>query len=123
MQIDPAAIHSMRQTLTRPARRSAWMHLLAELLALAQGKAELVSHSERAWASATFAGSRHRVVLRFAGLDAQAAGEMFIDQLPEHEFTLPRQLVADAAVMAVTQTALPRPVLEVETELLLLEDS
>ncbi len=123
MQIDPAAIQTMRQAVQRPARRSTWLHLLSALLELGEGQAELISHTERAWASATFAGARHRVTLRFAGAAAVEAGERFIDKLPEHEFTVPRQLVADATVTAATHTALPRPCLDLEAELLLLDDA
>ncbi|WP_254912902.1 hypothetical protein [Novosphingobium sp. B 225] len=123
MQIDPAAQSAMRQLLTRPVRRSTWLHLLSALMELAEGQAELISHSERAWASATFAGTRHRVVLRFDGGTAVEAGEQFIDGLGEHEFTIPRQLVADAAVMEASHTALPQPCLEVTVELLLLDDA
>lgn len=126
MQIDPAAVQTMRQVLTGPSgqgkRRGTWLHLLSALMELAEGQAELVSHSERAWASATFAGARHRVSLRFTGAFAIEAGERFIDLLPEYEFTVPRQLVADAAVIAACHTALPQPMLEVQAELLLLDD-
>lgn len=122
MQIDPAAIQTMRQSLRRPSNRGGWLHLLSALMDLAEARAELVSHAERAWASATFAGSRHRVTLRFAGAAAVEAGERFIDMLPEHEFNLPRRLVADAAVTAAIHTALPQPCLEVEAELLVLDD-
>ena len=45
------------------------------------------------------------------------------DALPDHEFTIPRQLVADAAVVAVEHTTLPEQRLEVTAELLLLEDA
>ena len=123
MQIDPAAIQTMRHAVQHPTRRSTWLHLLAALMELGEGQAELVSHAERGWASATFAGARHRVRLRFTGAEAVEAGERFIDGLPEHEFTLPRQLVADATITAATHTALPQPCLEVEAELLLLDDA
>lgn len=127
MQIDPAAVQSMRQVLSAPGRhsqgRGTWLHLLSALMELAQGRAELVSHAERGWASATFAGTRHQVTLRFAGAEAVEAGERFIDQLPDHEFTMPRQLVADAAVIAASHAALPQPLLEVTAELLLLDDA
>jgi hypothetical protein len=106
----------------RPARRP-WLPLLSALLDLAQGKAELIRHSESPWASVTFAGSRHTVALAFAGVEAVKAGETLITALPEHEFNLPGQLVADAAVTAVTHSLLPKPRLEIELTLLLLEDS
>ena len=98
------------------------MPLVSALMELAGRKAELVRHSERSWASATFSGTRHTVVLSFAGAEAVAAGEQFIDALPEHEFAIAAHLVADAAVVAVEHYALPEPRLEVTAELLLLED-
>lgn len=118
MQIDPAAARSMQTAV----RRSPWLLLLSTLLELAQGKAELVRHAERSWASATFSGTRHSVVLSFTGADAIAAGEALIETLPDHEFTIPGQLVADANVIAAEHTTLPQPQLQLEIELLLLED-
>ncbi|MFC0590641.1 hypothetical protein ACFFF7_14610 [Novosphingobium aquiterrae] len=122
MQLDPAASQSMLRAACRPPRGRPWLPLLSALLALGQGKAELLSHAERAWASVTFSGTRHTVRLAFCGAEAVAAGEALIDALPEHEFAIPRQLVADAAVVAVTHSALPEPRLEVEVELLLLDE-
>lgn len=107
----------------RPARRTApWLPLLSAVLNLAGGRGELLRHAEQSWASVTFSGTRHTVALAFTGAEAIAAGEAFIDALPEHEFTVPRHLVADAAVVAVDHTTLPKPRLEVTVELLLLED-
>ncbi len=99
------------------------MPLLNALLELAGGKAELLRHAERAWASVTFTGTRHEVTLAFAGAEAVAAGEAFIAALPDHEFAIPRQLVADATVLSVEHTHLPEPRLAVEAQLLLLEDA
>ena len=121
MHSDPHAERAMVQT-ARHRPRGPWMHLLSALLGLAGGKAELIRHSERAWASVTFSGTRHTVVLAFTGAEAVAAGEAFIDALPGHEFTLPRQLVADAAVTSAAHVLLPEPKLSVEVELLLLEE-
>ena len=121
MHSDPASSRAMQATIARRPRRP-WMQLLSALLGLAQGKAELLRHSERAWASVTFTGSRHAITLAFTGDDAVAAGEAFIEALPEHEFTISGQLVADAAVVAVEHTALPEARLVVEVEVLLLEE-
>lgn len=123
MQIDPAANHAMLSATRRSAGRSPWLPLLSALLELAGGKAELVSHSERNWASVTFSGTRHTAVLSFTGPEAVAAGEAYLEALPEHEFTIPRQLVADATIVAVDHTTLPEPRLEVTAELLLLDDA
>lgn len=102
--------------------RGSWRALLTALIDMTGGKAELLRQAERPWASITFSGTRHTVALRFAGTDAVAAGEALIAALPEHEFTLPGQLVADAAVLAVEHEMLPEPRLTVEVELLLLDE-
>ncbi len=121
MQIDltlPETARSIRQR----SKRAPWLPLLSAPMELAGRKAELVRHSERSWASATFSGTRHEVVLSFTGAEAVAAGELFIDALPEHEFAIVGSLVADAAITAVEHTALPEPKLVVTAELLLLEE-
>ena len=115
----PRALH---EALHPPRTRRPWLPLLSALLDLAQGKADLLRHSEQPWASITFAGSRHTVVLAFTGMEAIEAGETLIAALPEHEFELPGQLVADAEVTSVTHNLLPEPRLEAELTLLLLED-
>ncbi len=104
-----------------PGLRRPWRALLAAVAELAGGKAELLRHVERPWASVTFSGTRHTLALAFTGREAVAAGETFIAALPDHEFTIPRQLVADAAVTAVEHDLAPEPKLTVEVELLLLE--
>ncbi|MBC2668651.1 hypothetical protein H7F53_05820 [Novosphingobium piscinae] len=90
---------------------------------MAGGTAELQLHSEHAWASATFAGSRHRFTLAFTGLAAIARGEDLIAALPDHEFAIPGQIVADTAIIAAEQRALPTPMLVVTCELLLLAEA
>ena len=109
MQIDPKA-------------RRTRQHLVGAIMALAGGKAELAHHIERGWASVTFSGTRHTLSLVFAGTEAVLAGEDFIAALPEHEFAIPCQLVADAVVVSADHALLPEPRLAVEVELLLLED-
>lgn len=108
--------------LPRGPRRGAIERLREEIQALAGGHAEILSHSEKSWASITFAGTRHRLDLAFAGADAVEAAESFIAFLPEHEFAIPRQLVADAAVTAVDHRIGPDPRMEVRVELLLLDE-
>jgi hypothetical protein len=110
-----------RGILTARRRRSPGERLLEALADLAQGKARVLSHTENAWASITFAGTRHRAVLEFNGAEAVEAGESFIAFLPEHEFALPGQLVADATVVEVDHRLEP-PLLQVTCELLLLEE-
>lgn len=50
------------------------------------------------------------------------AGEDFIADLPEHEFSIPGQLVAEARVTEVEHRLLPTPRIVVQCEMLLLED-
>lgn len=105
-----------------PQARRTRQHLIEAIMALSDGKAQLAHHVERGWASVTFAGTRHTMSLVFASAEAVAAGEAFIVALPEHEFAIPRQLVADAVVVSAEHALLPEPRLAVEIELLLLED-
>lgn len=106
----------------RALKRDPANQLLAALYALGQGHGALLRHEDRAWASITFAGSRHALTFRFACEAGVAAGEAFIAELPEHEFAIPHKLIADATVTAVRHTLLPRPCLEVECEVLMLDD-
>jgi len=62
------------------------------------------------------------VALAFTDKDAIADGERLIEALPEHEFAIPRQLVADATVAEADHRAGPPPCLRLELELLLLEE-
>lgn len=101
--------------------RRPWLRLLNAVLELAGSGAELLRHGERPWASVTFAGTRHTIALRFSDA-AIAAGEALIAALPEHEFEIPGQLVADAAIICVEHELTPTPRLDVEIELLLVED-
>lgn len=96
----PAAAPPKRNNRYRP-RRSLSDRVRDVLLMLADGEAELLTHEETAWASITFSGTRHEVVLDFQGARAAEAGEEFIANLPEHEFTIPSQLVAEATVTEV----------------------
>ena len=127
MHSDPGLTRAMRNTIRRQgaSRHIArpWAKLLDALLALTGGHGELVSHTERPWASATFSGSRHTVTLNFDGLEAIAAAEQFIEAVPEHEFTIPGQLVADVAVNEASLAMLPEPKFTIRLELLLLEDA
>ena len=110
------------RTAPRKVRRDPANHLLGALHELAGGQGIVLRHEERAWASISFSGARHIVTLRFDGDAAVAAGEHFIAALPDHEFAIPRRLVADAAIVAVRHALLPEPALEVECEVLLLDE-
>ena len=105
----------------RPVRRTMAQRVVEALQEIAEGQAQVLHHSEKSWASITFAGTRHRLVLEFEGAKAVEAGECFIAYLPENEFAIPGQLVADAAVTEVESIVQP-PRLTVTCELLLLEE-
>ena len=107
----------------RRSRRSPTDRLRDALLMLGDHRGQIVSHRETPWASITFAGSRHVVAILFSGSEAVEAGERFIAALPEHEFSIPGQLVADASVAEVDHRLVPSPRLAVRCELLLLEDA
>jgi len=127
MQLDPTADRAMLATARRPQSsvprvRRPWLQLIASVMELAGVQAELLRHAERPWASVTFSGSRHAMALAFTGGDAVAAGEAFIAALPDYEFEVPRQIVADAAVLSVEHVLLPEVRMVVEIELLLVEE-
>jgi hypothetical protein len=119
-------MHIDAQTLAPPLprgpRRTTSERLREELQVLAGGHALIEAHSERSWASITFAGTRHRLDLAFEGEAAIEAGERFIVFVPEHEFSIPRQLVADAAVTSVDHRIGANARMIVRIELLLLDE-
>lgn len=112
-------VKSLRQP--KKARRTLSERLIESLQDIAKDKARITRHSETNWASITFAGTRHRFEMRFEGTEAVEAGENFIALLPEHEFAIPGQLIADAVIIAVDH-ALEPPVLAVICELLMVEE-
>ena len=93
------------------------------VLALAGSGANLLTHEETPWASITFAGTRHELQLDFDGIAACKVGERFIAALPEHEFSIPNMLVADATISEVESSYSPEPRMVVTATLLLLEDA
>lgn len=107
----------------RRVRRGPRDHLRDALVTLAEGHGLITQHCERSWASITFTGTRHYLTLEFSGHEACDAAESFVAALPEHEFTIPGQLVADATITSVDSTVLPEPCMIAECELLLLNDS
>lgn len=93
------------------------------LVELAANRGAIVRQAERPWASVTFEGARHTIEIVFEGSESVEAGEEFIAALPEHEFTIPGQLVAEATVVEVDHMLAPLPRLAVTCELLLLKDA
>lgn len=102
--------------------RAPWKRIARAVLELAGPNAQLVRQSEKSWASVTFSGARHTFVLCFDGLAALDAADLFIANLPDHEFTIPGRLVADATIRSVDQRTLPSHRTLVEAELLVLDE-
>ncbi|MEL7783765.1 hypothetical protein AAG607_12135 [Citromicrobium bathyomarinum] len=97
-------------------------HRIVEaVMALADGHGTVAEHRARNWASITFSGTRHKLVLDFEGPAAVEAGEELIARLEDHEFEIPGQLVADAAIKAVDRSP-STAFLIVHAEILLLEE-
>lgn len=118
----PASATTLASAPSAPRRkRSPGERLIEALSALALGHGTVVSHRETAWASITFSGKRHTVRMLFDGVAAEA-GERLIAALPDHEFAIPGQLVADAAVNEVDHRLLPDERLEVTIEVLMLDN-
>ncbi|MFK4871075.1 hypothetical protein [Novosphingobium sp. ZW T3_23] len=117
-----SARKAMGEATERAFSRGPWLVLLAEILKLAGPRVEFLRHAERAWSSAMFSGSRHTIALAFTDDAAISDGERLIEALPEHEFTIPGQLVADATIAEAHHRAGPPPCLTLEVELLLLDD-
>ena len=117
---DALALGLIQTKPARRARRTAADRLRDAILALSDHHAQIVAQSERAWASITFAGARHTFSLIFAGEAAVEAGERFVANLPDHEFTLAGQLVADATVSEIEHRILPSPRMIVTCEVLML---
>lgn len=113
---------SFSRTVRRVVRTTS-ERLREALVALAGDQGAIVRQSERAWASVTFEGARHTIELAFEGDDAVEAGEQFVAALPEHEFAIPGQLVAEATVVAADHVLAPCPRLTVTCGLLLLKDA
>ena len=122
---DEIEVKSAPQPAPSPAfraRRTTADRVRTALLQLTGGAGTLLTHDEKAWASITFAGTRHEVVLEFCGPEAVVGGEELIEGLPDHEFTIPGQLVADATITKVDHRFGAMERLEVTAVLLLLEE-
>jgi hypothetical protein len=116
-----SALRPSPKSPMRPRRTTA-DRVRAALMGLTAGHGTLLTHEEKAWASITFSGTRHEVVLEFSGPEAVVGGEELIERLPDHEFAIPGQLVADATVTAVDHRFGAVERLKVTVLLLLLEE-
>jgi hypothetical protein len=121
IEVKSAPLPVIAPAALRP-RRTLADRVRAGLMAITGGAGTVLGHEEKAWASITFAGTRHEVVLEFCGIEAVLAGEELIERLPDYEFTIPRQLVADATITKVDHRFGAMERLEVTAVLLLLEE-
>ena len=81
-----------------PPRRDPHTRVIAQLLELAGPESSVIATSCRPWASATFTGARHRIIVRFAGCNQREKASRFAQALPEAEFSISGHIVADACV-------------------------
>lgn len=88
----------IRPSSPRPARRDCHGRLLAALLERAGPGSEIAWDSLTAWASATFIGARHGLVLILRSEDSSLRADALAAMLPEADFAIPGHLVADLAV-------------------------
>ena len=102
------------------ANQAVWAALQTQLIALAYGQGELLTHAAQPWSSVTFSGKRHEIELEFKGEAAIEAGEQMIEALPQHEFSIPGHLVADASCREQMHVFGPSPKMKVKCVLLLL---
>ena len=79
----------------RPARPSAREALIAAMAARGGRNCDVRALPSRSWASATFAGAKHRLEIRLPDMAAVTA---FEDGLTEAQFSLHGHLLADIAV-------------------------
>lgn len=82
----------------RAPKRDPHVRVIARLSEVAGPDMSVIASSSRPWASATFIGAQHRVILRFTGDDAAQCAAHFAERLPEAEFSISGHIVADACV-------------------------
>ncbi len=117
MRFEPLPVANLQAR----SRRAPGERLAEALVILSGGHGRIIRQSEADWASITFAGTRHSFDVVFEGEAAIQLGEDFIDELPEHEFSIPGRLVADAEITKVDHRAAP-PLMKVTCELLLIDE-
>jgi len=82
----------------RPPRRDPHCRLISQLLALGGPTASVIATSSGPWASATFVGARHRIILLLRGEDHEARADRLAKLLPEQEFAISGHIVADCCL-------------------------
>lgn len=123
LETKSADFSTLRRARRYRPRRTTADRIREAVLRLAEGRASLLAHDEKPWSSITFSGARHTLTLDFDGPEAVEAGERFIAELPDHEFAIPGQLVADATVSEVDHRFGTDERMVVTAVLLLLEEN
>ena len=87
----------------RPERRDCHGRLIAAVLEMADGAAQVEDASLKPWCSATFVGAQHRITLLLDGEEAADRSHALAKALPEAEFAIPGHLVADLTIDAISK--------------------
>lgn len=74
--------------------------VIAQLLELAGSDSSVIATSSRPWASATFLGARHKIILKLTGTDHSQRADRFTEALPEAQFSISGHIVAEACIDA-----------------------
>jgi len=93
-----ARLHE-REWPRRP-KRDPHTRLIAQLLELAGSDSSVIATSSRPWASATFVGIRHKIILKLSGQNHYKRADQLIEALPEAQFTISGHIVAEACTDA-----------------------
>lgn len=94
----PPAAPPPRRRIVPHNPADAHARLLRALADLAGPDARIASSASRPWASATFTGAQHDVMLILEGQDCAGRLAGLAAELPDHEFRIPGHIVADVAV-------------------------
>jgi len=86
----------------RPVRRDCHGRLSAALIDKAGGDCAVAETTLTPWASATFIGARHGIILILQGDDAAVRAEALAAMLPDADFAIPGHIVADIGVDGIT---------------------
>jgi hypothetical protein len=70
-----------------------------------QGTVGVESVATTDWASITFSGARHRLLVRLEGSGAVGAAAQFLDEFPALEFDIPGHILADLALVGQERDA------------------
>lgn len=82
----------------RPPRRDPHTRLIAQLLQFAGPESSVIATSSRPWASATFIGARHTIVLKMVGTGHMERATKFAEMVPDAELSISGHIVADICV-------------------------